>query len=49
MASLNPAKRFGVDDELGSIAIGKKADFLIITPDYELKETWLNGKCVFKA
>ena len=49
MASLNPAKRFGVDDELGSIAIGKKADFLIITPDYELKETWLDGKCVFKA
>lgn len=48
MASLNPAKRFGVDDELGSIAIGKKADFLIITPDYELKETWLDGKCVFK-
>ena len=25
MASLNPAKRFGVDDELGSIAIGKKS------------------------
>ena len=49
MASLNPAKRFGVDDELGSIAIGKKADFLIITPDYELKETWLDGKCVFTA
>ena len=49
MASLNPAKRFGVDDELGSIASGKKADFLIRTPDYELKETWLDGKCVFKA
>ena len=49
MASLNPAKRFGVDDELGSIAIGKKADFLIITPDYELKETWLDGKCLFNA
>lgn len=47
MASLNPATRFNVEHELGSIDIGKKADFLIISPDFELEETWLDGECVY--
>lgn len=49
MASLNPAKRFNLDHELGSIAIGKIADFLVVSPDFKLQETWLDGQCVFKA
>ena len=47
MASLNPATRFNLEHELGSIDIGKKADFLIVNNNYDLEETWLDGKCVF--
>lgn len=46
-ASLNPAKRFKLDDKLGSIAPGKLADFILVNKDYEVQQTWLNGKCVF--
>ncbi len=47
MASLNPAKRFALDKELGSIKCGKKADFIIVSPDYTIEETWLDGNKVF--
>jgi len=43
MASLNPSRRFGLDDKIGSIRKGKKADFIIVDENYQLKETWLNG------
>lgn len=43
MASLNPSRRLGVADEIGSIAPGKKADFIIVNQNYELQETWLDG------
>lgn len=46
-ASLNPAKRFKLDDKLGSIAPNKLADFIIVNKNYEVQETWLNGKCAF--
>lgn len=47
MASLNPAKRFNIDKYLGSIKKGKYADFIIINKNYEVEQTWLNGKCIF--
>lgn len=43
MASLNPSRRLGVDKKIGSIAKGKKADFIVVDRKYQLKETWLNG------
>ncbi len=48
MASLNPARRYHLDDILGSIKIGKKADFIIVNKEFDLQETWLNGKMVFQ-
>ena len=48
MGSLNPSRRFGVDGEIGSIKAGKKADFLLVDKNYQLKETWLDGKCVVR-
>ena len=30
MATLNPAKAVGIDDQVGSIEAGKKADLLIV-------------------
>lgn len=47
MASLNPAKRFNLDKYIGSIKKGKYADFIIIDKNYEIQQTWQNGKCVF--
>lgn len=46
MASLNPSRRFGLEREIGSIAKGKKADFIVVDKKYRLKETWLGGRRV---
>lgn len=48
MASLNPSRRLGLDKEIGSIARGKKADFIVVDREYKLRETWLNGKRMVK-
>lgn len=48
MASLNPSRRLGLDYEIGSIAQGKKADFIIVNADYQLQETWLDGELMHK-
>ena len=46
-ASLNPAKRYRLDDKIGSIKTGKYADFIITDIGYEIEETWLGGRQVF--
>lgn len=46
-ASLNPAKRYRIDDEFGSIKAGKCADFIITSTKYEIEETWLGGRQLF--
>ena len=43
-ATWNPARQLGCLDEVGSIANGKRADFLICGPNMEQKEVWLGGK-----
>ena len=43
MASLNPSRRFGLDQEIGSIRPGKRADFLIVDKGYQLQEVWKDG------
>jgi N-acetylglucosamine-6-phosphate deacetylase len=43
MASLNPAKILGIDDTTGSIAIGKRADLLLIDDEYCLKGVYVDG------
>lgn len=43
MASLNPCRRFGLEDELGSIRRGKRADFLLVNERYELQQVWKDG------
>ena len=35
MACLNPAKKYGFADRKGSIAVGKDADFVVISDDYK--------------
>ena len=42
----NPACALGVQSEVGSIAPGKVADFIVCSPDYAKKRVYLAGKLV---
>ncbi|WP_010273479.1 N-acetylglucosamine-6-phosphate deacetylase [Paenibacillus senegalensis] len=44
MASLNPAQALRMDDKLGSLAAGKQADVLLLSPDLEIKRIWVKGR-----
>jgi len=43
-ATYNPACALGVEAEVGAIATGKRADFLVCTPDYAGKRVFFGGK-----
>lgn len=43
MASGNPARFLGLDDRIGSIAKGRRADFVVLGDDLSLQETWIGG------
>ena len=42
-ATYNPAKALGAQDQIGSIAEGKLADFIVCTPDYSEKRVFIGG------
>ena len=44
--TLNPAASLGVQGEVGSIAPGKRADFVVCSPDFAKKRVYLAGKLV---
>ena len=44
MASYNPARVLGAEDEVGSIGNGKRADFLVLNGDFSLKSVFLAGR-----
>ena len=46
-ATANPAKSLGVYDERGSIAVGKRADFTVLSEKYDVIMTIINGKIAF--
>lgn len=48
-ASLTPAQAIGIDEELGSIEPGKKADLVVFGANYSLCATYVGGKCVYCA
>lgn len=48
MASLNPSRRFGFADRIGSIRSGKLADFIVVDRAYSLKEVWKDGVMCFR-
>ena len=41
--TINPAKAIREDDSIGSIALGKDADFTVVDEDLNLKEVYING------
>ena len=48
MMSLNPAKVIKMDDKIGSIEIGKNADFTILDKNLQVSKVVLAGKIVYK-
>jgi N-acetylglucosamine-6-phosphate deacetylase len=46
MASLNPARSLGLENEIGSLAEGKKADIVVFDSGFNPVETWLHGRRV---
>jgi N-acetylglucosamine-6-phosphate deacetylase len=44
MASGTPAATLGLTDLMGSIAIGKQADLLLISPELQLQTVWIKGR-----
>lgn len=48
MASLTPAEIIGEDKTIGSIEVGKKADFCLLNQDYIVQQTFINGKAMLR-
>ncbi len=48
-ATANPAKNLGVFDTIGSIKVGKIADFAVLNKDFTVNMTIRDGKVVYKA
>jgi len=43
MASLNPARVIGLDDEIGSIEVGKQADLVFVDDTFNVQQVMLGG------
>ena len=48
-ASLNPARRIGVDAAKGSLEAGKDADIAICDADFNVRRTILGGRTIYTA
>jgi len=48
-ATANPAKSLGIFDSVGSIAVGKKADFVVLDENYKVLKTIIDGKVEYSA
>lgn len=47
MASLNPAKKYGFSNHKGSLEVGKDADFIVVSDDFKVLNTYVLGECVY--
>jgi len=46
MASLTPAQRSGIDDQVGSLEVGKRADLVVWSPRLRVRAVYLGGRRV---
>lgn len=47
-ATANPAKNLGIYDSVGSIKVGKKANFAVLDKDFNVLMTIRNGKIIYQ-
>ncbi len=48
MATINPARNLKVDDRLGSIKVGKEANFVVLDENVNVYQTFVHGECVYR-
>ena len=48
LATINPAKVLGIENEAGSIREGKRADFAVLDGDYNVLYTVRGGEIIYK-
>ena len=48
-ATINPARMLKIDDEAGSIEVGKRADFTVLNANYDVVCTVIGGEIVYQA
>lgn len=48
-ATINPAKNIGLDEKIGSIEIGKNADFTVLDNEFNVVMTVRGGNILFRA
>jgi len=44
MASLTPAERLGLADQIGSLEVGKQADLLILNQGFHIERVFVEGQ-----
>ena len=49
MATLVPARSLGLEDSLGSLKVGTKADLIRFSPEWNLKGVWMGGDAVMHS
>ena len=48
-ATINPARMLKIDNEAGSIEVGKRADFTVLNGNYDVVLTVRGGKIIYQA
>ena len=48
-ATINPAREIGADGMIGSIEVGKKADFTVLDPSFQIKMVLTAGKIAYRC
>ena len=49
MATLVPSQALGMEREVGSLGVGKQADLIRFSPNWEIKDVWIGGEGVKAA
>lgn len=49
LLTINPARLIGVDDKVGSLTLGKQADFVILDYEGNVMETYIKGESCWRA